>query len=149
MEEKQGWYHSTEVTCENAGDCKCSSWTPLSFLKFYHSMVDFLCFRCIANWFSYACIHSFSDYFLIQVITEYWVEFPVLYLLVIYLIYNSVCTKIQAPDLSLPLHFGNLVVYVCGFICFVNKFLCIFYLESTYKWYDVCLSLSDLLHLVW
>ena len=50
-----------------------------------------------------------------------------------------------------PFPFGNLkfVFYVCGFICFVNKFICIFYLESTYKWYDVCLSLSDLLHLVW
>ena len=83
-----------------------------SFLfLFYWSIVDLQCgisFECTAKWFSYTgtYIHSFLDYFLIEVIPEYWVEFPVLYgrsLLVIHLIYCSVCS-FQAPDLSLPHH---------------------------------------------
>ena len=49
-----------------------------------------------------------------------------------------------------PFPFGNVkFVMSLRLICFVNKFLCIFYLEPMYKWYDVCLSLSDLPHLVW
>ena len=38
-------------------------------------------FRCTAKWFSYlyTCIYSVSNSFPIQVITEYWAEFPVLY----------------------------------------------------------------------
>ena len=61
-----------------------------------YSWFTTLCICCIANWFSYTYtyIHSFPDSFLIEVITECWVEFPVLYswsLLVIYLIYRSCC----------------------------------------------------------
>jgi len=60
-------------------------------------MVDWHCcvsFRCAAKWFSYTytCIYSFSNSFPIEVITEYWVEFPVIYsrtLLVIYFIYSG------------------------------------------------------------
>ena len=52
-------------------------------------------FSCIAKLFSYAYtfINSLLDPFLIQVITEYWVEFPVLYSrssLVVYLIQSRV-----------------------------------------------------------
>ena len=62
------------------------------------TVVDLQCcvsFTCVAKWFSYAYIHipSFSDTFPIQVITEYWVEFPVLYprsLFAIYFIYSCV-----------------------------------------------------------
>ena len=60
-------------------------------------MVELQCcvsFRCTAKWISYTYtyIHSFLDSFPIYAITEYWVEFPVLYsrcLLVIYFIYSS------------------------------------------------------------
>ena len=64
---------------------------------FYWSIVDLQCcisFCYTAKWISYTYtyIHSFLDSFPIQVITEYWVEFPVLYsrsLLVVYFIYSS------------------------------------------------------------
>ena len=36
-------------------------------------------FSYTAQWFSYTYTHFFSDYFPIQVFTEYWVEVPVLY----------------------------------------------------------------------
>ena len=62
----------------------------------YWSRVDLQCYvsiRSTAKWFSYTYIHSFPDSFPIQVIKEYWVEFPVLYsrpLSIIYFIYSSV-----------------------------------------------------------
>ena len=83
----------------------------------YWCMVDLQCcvsFRCTAKWFSYAYtyIHSFSISFPVQVITEYWVAFPVLCsrsLLIIYVIYSSVYMLI--PNLiypsSPPFPFGN------------------------------------------
>ena len=54
------------------------------FFNFYCSIVDLQCwvsFRYTAKWISYTYtyIYSFLDYFSIQTITEYWVEFPVLY----------------------------------------------------------------------
>ena len=54
------------------------------FLKFYWSVVDLQgCdnFCCITKWFSYThmYIHSPSDSFPTQIITEYWVEFSGLY----------------------------------------------------------------------
>ena len=68
------------------------------YFYFYCSVVDSQCvsFGCTTKWFSYTYIYSFLDSFLIQVITEYWVEFPVLYsksLLVIHLVYSSVCRR--------------------------------------------------------
>ena len=59
-------------------------------------------FRFTANWISYmyTYIHSFLDSFPIQAITEYWVEFPVLYsrsLIVIYFIYTSVYINPNLP----------------------------------------------------
>ena len=76
----------------------------LHFLKInsYWSMVDLPCcisFCCTAKWvsYTYTYIHCFLDSIPIHVITEYWVEFPVLYsrfLLVIYFIYSSVYVSI-------------------------------------------------------
>ena len=71
------------------------------FNYFYWRIVDLQCcviFCCSAKWINYiyTYIHSFRFYSHI-VITEYWVEFPVLYsrsLLVIYFIYNSVYMSI-------------------------------------------------------
>ena len=67
-----------------------------------YSWFTVLCLRYTAKWFCTHThththihihyIHSFSDSCPIQVITEYWVEFPVLYsrsLLIIYLVYTS------------------------------------------------------------
>ena len=64
------------------------------------SVVDLQCyisFRYITTFFHYTDTynHSFSDFFPIQIITEYWIEFPVLYstsLLIIYFTYSSVYT---------------------------------------------------------
>ena len=51
---------------------------------FYQSIVNLQCcisFMCTAKWISctYTYIHSFLDSFPITVITEYWVELPVLH----------------------------------------------------------------------
>ena len=67
---------------------------------------------CSSKWSSYTYIHSFLDFVTIKAITEYWIEFPVLYsrfLLVIYFIYNSLYMSIPIsrfiPPLALsPLH---------------------------------------------
>ena len=77
--------------------------TPLSPLG-VHTFVLYICvnFCCTAKWISFiytVCvfIKLFLDYFPILVITEYWIEFPVLYsksLLVIYFIYSSVYMSI-------------------------------------------------------
>ena len=92
--------------------CFPSSYTTASpqsyFLNFYWSIVDLQCcvsFRCTAKWISYTYTysHSFLDSFPIQIITETWVEFPVLYSrsLVIYVL--TVCIRqSQSPNLSLP-----------------------------------------------
>ena len=54
------------------------------FLKLFWSIIDLQCcdnFCCMKKWFSYTCtcIHSLSDSFPQQIITEYWVVFSVLY----------------------------------------------------------------------
>ena len=76
------------------------------FLKSYWSIVDLLqhCvnFSCTVKQFSYAYTHthSFSNSFPIQVFTEYWVEFPVLYcrcLLTIHFIYKNVHCQSKPP----------------------------------------------------
>ena len=82
------------------------------FFNFYWSIVDLQCcvsFRCTAKWiiYTYAYIHSFLDSFPIEAITEYWVEFPVLYsryLLVIYFIYSSVYMPIPIFQFILQTH---------------------------------------------
>ena len=49
---------------------------------FFNCNIDLQCyvsFRCTAKWFSFINKFSFSDSFSIQLITKYWVEFPMLY----------------------------------------------------------------------
>ena len=70
-------------------------------INFYWRIVDLkscVSFCCTAKWiiYTYTYILSFLDSFPIEVITEYWVEFPVLYsrlLLVTYFIYSSASHK--------------------------------------------------------
>ena len=66
---------------------------------------------CSSKWSSYiyTYIHFFIDFVTIKAITEYWIEFPVLYsrfLLVIYFIYRSPYMSIPIsqfiPPLALP-----------------------------------------------
>ena len=81
----------------------------LPLKKNYWNLVDLQCcvsFKCIVKSISYThtYIHSFLDSFPIKVISEYWVEFPVLHsrsLLVIYFMYSCV-SQSPAPKLSLP-----------------------------------------------
>ena len=98
------------------------------FLKFYWSIIDLQC--CVSGvQQSDSVIHIFILFqsFLLQVITEYWVEFPVLYsrsLLVTYLIYSSVCMLIPnswfiPPP---PLHVSPLVI-ISLFLVSVSLFL--------------------------
>ena len=84
-------------------------------LNFVWHIINLQCcisFMCTAKWFIQTYIHSFSDSFLIKIIIEYWVEFLVLYirsLLVIYFIYSSVCllTKLLNYPSPLPFPVGN------------------------------------------
>ena len=73
---------------------------PISLKKiFFWSIVDLQCcvkFRCTAEWISYTYIHFYLDYFPIQVITEYWVQFHVLY--------NMSLLGIKCPCLNWGLH---------------------------------------------
>ena len=105
-------FPSTSITGTSLED---TSYLVLIWFNFYfvleYSYLQYCAsFRCIAEWLSYAytCIHSLSDSFPIWVITEYWVEFPVLYgrsLLVICFIYRSCCCYLAAksyPNLLWP-----------------------------------------------
>ena len=89
---------------------ECFVLTVSLFFLVYWSMVDLQCYviyYCTVKWFSYThtYIHSFLDSFPIQVITEYWVEFPMLYsssLLVICFIYSSVYMSVPISQFILP-----------------------------------------------
>ena len=95
------------------------------FKKFAWSIVGLQCcnsFRCALKWFSYTYtyIHSFSDSFLLQAVTEYWVEFSVLYntsLLVVCLTYSSVCMFITISQFIPLLHISPLVIMFVFNIC--------------------------------
>ena len=69
---------------------------------------------CITEWFSYTCthIHPLSDSFPTQIITEYWVEFSVLYgrsWLASLSIYQSVHMPNPNPQSIPPSHLSPLV----------------------------------------
>ena len=80
----------------------------LFLINFYWSIIDLQCcvsFCCIAKWvgYTYTYIPSFLDSIPVEVTTEYWVEFPVLYsrsLLVIYFTYSSVDMYIPIPQFN-------------------------------------------------
>ena len=71
-------------------------------------------------------------------ITEYGVEFPVLcsrFLLVICFIYSSV--YMSSPTLQfippLPYPMLGISLFFTSELCFVDKFICTLFLDSTYK----------------
>ena len=122
--------------------------SPLySFLRFhsfrfcfkFYIRVNLQChvsYRCTTKWFSYTytCIYSFSNYFPIQVVTEFWAEFPVLYCksLFCFTLYVVVCLcQSQTPSLSLPPllfplgKYKILWLWIC--FCFVNKYICVIF----------------------
>jgi len=81
--------------------------------------------------------HSFLDSFPIQTITEFSVEFPVLYsrsLLVIYFVFGSEYKSVF-QFISPPLNSDNnkFVFYIYNCLCFVEKFICTLILDFTYK----------------
>ena len=50
------------------------------------------------------------------------------------------------PSSHLPTGNCKFVCYICDYFCFVNKFICTLFLDSTYKWYQmifVFLYLTD------
>jgi len=70
------------------------------------------------------------------------IEFPVLYSrfsLVIYFLYNSVHMLIPISQITPPLFppwFPCVCsLHLCLYFCFAISFICIFFLDSTYKWY--------------
>ena len=73
-------------------------------------------------------IHSFSDTFLIYIIKGYWVQLPTLYsrfLLVVYLIYSSLCMLTPStPDLPFSLNFP----YWVQLPALYSRFLLVVYL---------------------
>ena len=99
-------------------------------INFYWRIVALQCcvsFYCTAKWIShtYTYMPSLLDFLPIQVTTEHWVEFPVLYSrfsLVIYFIHsiNSVYVSIPIsqflPPSHLPLGIHTFVLYVSLFL---------------------------------
>ena len=97
---------------------------------------------------------------LISHIDHYWVELPVLYsrsLLVTCFRYSSVYMSIQISRfIPWPLSPGNhkFVFYMCNsYFCFVNRLICTIFFFFRFHIlvisYDICLSLSNLLHSLW
>ena len=117
----------------------------LPFLNFYWSIVAWQCcvhFGYTVRWIShtYPYIPSFLDFLHIQVTTEHWVGFPVLYSeysLVICFIHGSVYMSIA----DLPTHptqpFPPWFPYACSlclclYFCFANKIISTIFLDSMY-----------------
>ena len=73
----------------------------------------------------------------------------------IYFTYISVYLLIPnsrfIPPPTFPFGIRKFLFSVCESISVleIRSFYHLFFLDSTYKWYDICLSLFDLLHLVW
>ena len=119
---------SASVGVPLSGNCQPSRIFLKKFLLQY-SWFTTLCFMCIAYWFSYTytSTYSFSDSFPTYVITEYWVEFPVLSsrsLLANYFICSSLRMLIQSSwfIISLLPHISPLVT-ISLFLKSVSLFL--------------------------
>ena len=141
----------------------CSpSWSPLPPWGIVASQCC-ASFCHAAKWIShmYAYIPSVLDFLPIWVTTEHWGEFPLLYSrfsLVIYFIYsiNRVYMSIPVPQFiphsSLsPLGIHMFILYVCVSISSLQ--MCSSVPSSRSHThvliYNICFSLSDLLHSVW
>ena len=98
--------------------------TMLCWFHMYSKVVQF---------YIYIYLFFFNS-FPIEVITEYWAEFPVLYnrsFLAVCFKYGSVYMSFPTPNLSLlpPVHLHNQVCSLYRWVCFsfANKFICIIF----------------------
>ena len=127
-------------------------------INFYWCIVALQCcvsFWCTAKWISYTYMymHYFLDFLPTYVTTEHWVEFPVLYSrfsLVIYFIHSSVYMSIPISKF-IPPPFLSLVSRICSLrlslFLLANKFICIIFLDCTYKRYYMILIFLFLTYL--
>ena len=71
--------------------------------------------------------------------------------MLIYFTFSSLCPLTLYSYLSFPsFSYSNhvFILYVCESV-FYKWVICIIFLDTTYKWYHMMFSLSDLIHLVW
>ena len=149
-----------------------SIWSPWAVQRLCHKAISLLSLLLLLllkySWFT-KCVTFFCTAEMIQLyiymysfplwlITGYWIQFPGLYsrtLLFIYFIYSSLYLLTQTPNSTHPptttSPFGNhtfaFYVWVC--FSFVEKFICVIFQIPHISDIIWCLSLSDLLHLVW
>ena len=105
--------------------------------KFYWGIVALQCCVsfCTAKWirYTYACIPSSLDFLPTRVITDQWIQFPVLYSrfsLVTNLmqrlnsVYMSITISQFIPFLPFPLGIYMFALYICiSIFCFVDKII--------------------------
>ena len=117
-------------------------WVMLFLNKLYWTVVDlqyYVGFCCTEKWnHLYMYIYPLFFFLSLSHVGHYRVEFPISRsLLVIYFIYSRVYMSIPLsqliPLLTTPI--SMFVFYICDSFCFVNKFICTIFLDSTYKWY--------------
>ena len=95
---------------------------------FYWRIVDLqrcVSFWCTAKWLSYTYIYIFSYSFPWWLITQYWIESPVLYsrtLLFIHPVWNSLHLLIPTSQ-SMPHPALATIGLVC--FCFIDNFICV------------------------
>ena len=115
------------------------SWHIFFFFFIFKSFIEVFNLQC-CDGVCCTCthIHSLSDSFPKQIITEYWVEFPVLYTAGPYcpvIPYTTVCIRqFPTPGPSLPPHLSPLVtisLFQSLWVCFycANEFICILFLD--------------------
>ena len=95
----------------------------------------------LAKWFSYTYIHSFSDSFPTWVITEYWMQFPLSILYIVYVVlrvYSSPTSQFIPLPAPFPLGNYKLVFHICDSISVlqIHSFVPIF-LDPICKWYHM------------
>ena len=122
-------------------------WLQFSNSYFFHlKKLDLPHFWCTENWFSYMCI-------LFQILFHYRLLQDTEYGSLCYaggpccfsILYIVVCYQLIPNSQFIPLFpFANhkFFLYVCVYFCFKNKFICIIFLDSTYKWYYIIFVFS-------